>query len=131
MRVAWLITTLVLVSSACVSTRDGVQVSAEYNTITYEEIEQAMQRRPLQNAYELIEFLRPKYLVPRIQNTVNQGAIRKAPVVYVNNVRFGSVDELYNISIGQIVEIHYLKSNEATHRFGIGHEGGAIIISTR
>ncbi len=117
--------------AGCSMTRNEVPVTAEYNTITYDEIVEAMSKRPMQNAYELIEFLRPKYLVPRIQTTVNQGAIRRDPVVYLNNVRYGTTDELYNISIGQIAEIHYLKSSEATHRFGIGHEGGAIIISTR
>ncbi len=126
---------LMVVLAACAgSKKTGSQGSGQgldYNTITHEEIVKALAQRPIQNVFELIEFLRPRYLTPRIQNTVTQGAIRKEPVVYLNNARFGGIGELYNINILQVEEIHYLKSYEATQRFGIGHAGGAIIISTR
>ncbi len=122
---------LAMLAIACAGQAPEVPVKADYNTITFEEIQAALQKRPLQNAFELIEYLRPKYFMPRMQTTVNQGVMQREPIVYLNNVRFGKISELYNISILQIHEIVYLKSNEATQRFGIGHEGGAIIISTR
>ena len=57
--------------------------------------------------------------------------MQSEPVVYMNNSRFGRIPELYNIDYRQIAEIKYLRSTEATQRFGMGHEGGAILISTR
>ncbi len=122
---------LALAVAGCAGQAPEVPVKADYNRITFDEIQLALEKRPLQNAYELIEYLRPKYFMPRMQTTVNQGVMMREPIVYLNNVRFGKISELYNINILQIHEIVYLKSNEATQRFGIGHEGGAILISTR
>ncbi|MDQ7064512.1 MAG: hypothetical protein Q9P90_09700 [candidate division KSB1 bacterium] len=122
---------LTALAMGCAGQVPEIPVKADYNTITFEEIQAALEKRPLQNAFELIEYLRPKYFMPRMQTTVNQGVMQREPIVYLNNVRFGKISELYNINILQIHEIVYLKSNEATQRFGIGHEGGAIIISTR
>ncbi len=120
-----------LLVAACAGQKPEVPVKAHYYMITHEEIQEALQKRPMQSAFELIEFLRPKYFIPRMQTTVNQGVIRKEPVVYLNNIRLGGLSELNNINILQIEEVRYLKSSEATSRFGTGHEGGAILISTR
>jgi hypothetical protein len=127
----WVPVAIVLLFTACAGQRVEVPVTADYNTITYEEIVEALKKRPMRSAYELIEYLRPKYLLPRMQTTVNQGVMRRQPVVYLNNVRFGTLNELTNINILQIHTIYYLKSTEATNRLGAGHEGGAILISTR
>ncbi len=127
----WSAVVIVLLFAACAGRRLEIPVTADYNTITQEEIIEALKKRPMRSAYELIEFLRPKYLLPRMQTTVNQGVIRREPIVYLNNIRLGTLDELNNIDILQIHEIRYLKSTDATTRLGAGHEGGAILISTR
>lgn len=115
--------------SASASRQD--QEGGNYNVVDDEEIDLALEKRPLQNAHELIEYLRPRYLTPRAQQTVSQGVIRAEPIVYVNGVRLGMLDELYNISAVGISKISYLRGKEAAHRYGMGHEGGAILISTR
>lgn len=131
----WLLSCLVLSLLAVLSCaglqKQREEEASDFYTITYEEVQAAAEKKPMISAYDVIEFLRPRYLTPRIQNSVTQGAIRKDPVVYINNVRVGGTNELRNIDIGIIVSIHYLKAPEATQRFGMGHEGGAIQISTR
>lgn len=118
--------------AACSGTSKGVgDNSSDYYHISQAEITEAAEKKPMHNAYEVIEFLRPKYLIPRTQSSVSRGVIQAEPIVYMNNVRFGTISELYNIYYEQITEIKYLKSREASHRFGFGHEGGAILISTR
>ncbi|MCA9741317.1 MAG: hypothetical protein H6695_02975 [Deferribacteres bacterium] len=117
--------------AACGGTSKGAADSTtSYYVISKQEIEAAVEKKPMQNAYEIIEFLRPKYLSPRTQSSISRGVIQAEPVVYLNNARFGTINELYNISYEQITEIKYLKGREANHRFGFGHEGGAILIST-
>lgn len=123
---------LAITMAACSGTSKGVaDNSSDYYHITQVEITEAAKKKPIQNAYEVIEFLRPKYLAPRTQSSISRGVIQAEPIVYLNNVRFGTISELYNIYYEQITEIKYLKGREANHRFGFGHEGGAILISTR
>ena len=121
---------LPLLSCTSASTRPD-QNPGGYYVISQAEILDAAEKRPIENAYELIEFLRPRYFRSRPQQSVSRGVIQSEPVVYMNNSRFGRIQELYNINYRQIAEIKYLRSTEATQRFGMGHEGGAILISTR
>lgn len=120
-----------LVLMACHTLKGRAPHAGESNVITEAEIKAALAQRPLDNVWELISFLRPKFLSPRAQPSVNQGVVQVDPVVYLNNTRYGELAELQNIGAGQVVRIEYLKSSEATYRLGIGHEGGAILISTR
>ncbi|MCZ6819785.1 MAG: hypothetical protein O7G31_09895 [Calditrichaeota bacterium] len=122
---------IILSLLSCTSSTRSDQNSGGYYVIRKAEILAAAKKRPIQNAYELIEFLRPRYLRSRPQPSVSRGVIQSEPVVYMNNSRFGRIPELYNIDYRQIAEIKYLRSTEATQRFGMGHEGGAILISTR
>lgn len=124
-----LVTCVVL--SACGSAKRQGPHAGESNIITETEIKEALEKRPILNALELITYLRPKYLAPRTQPSVNRGIIQVEPVVYINNSRFGQIAELQNIGAQQIVKIEYLKGTEATYRLGLGHEGGAILVSTR
>ncbi len=121
---------LPLLSCTSSSSRSD-QNSSGYDVISEEEILEAVEKRPIQNAYELIEFLRPRYFRSRPQQSLSRGVLQSEPIVYLNNSRFGRIRELYNINYRQIAEIKYLRSSEATQRFGMGHEGGAILISTR
>ncbi len=120
-----------LLLMTCHTVRNRPPHAGDFNIITEAEIKAALARRPMDNVLELVSYLRPKFLSPRAQPSVNQGLIQVEPVVYLNNTRYGDLDELQNIGAGQVVRIEYLKSSEATYRLGIGHEGGAILVSTR
>ncbi len=115
----------------CNGTTTGVRNHSPASALSKSEIHYALQQRPLDSAYEVIQFLRPHYLMPRTLHTVTQGTIRVTPKVYLNNSLFGDITELHNIGPKQIAAVEYLKSYEATTRLGIGHEGGAILVYTQ
>ena len=52
------------------------------------------------------------------------------PVLYIDEVRQESVDEMENVRVGAIVEIRLLTGNVAAGRYGAGHEAGAIMLKT-
>ena len=57
-----------------------------------------------------------------------QSAGRAGPVLYVDEVKQESLEELRNIKPIEIAEIHYLTGNIAAGRYGAGHESGAILL---
>lgn len=52
------------------------------------------------------------------------------PVLYIDEVKQESVDEMENVRVGAIVEIRFLTGNLAAGRYGAGHEAGAILLKT-
>ncbi len=100
------------------------------NVIRAEEIQQSLANVPLRTAYDVIQYLRPQFL--RQRGTTSGTASGPAmPVVYVNGMRYGGVRSLKNIFTEQVLEIRYLSPSDATTRFGIGHTGGAILVTTK
>ncbi len=73
-------------------------------------------------AYDAVARLRPGYLRP---------SGRQSRVVYMNTHVVGGVEALRDIPAFRVREIRYLSPREATDRLGSGHEGGAIIVTTR
>ena len=73
-------------------------------------------------AYELVQQLRPSWLVTRGGNM---------PIAYLDGVRYGAVEDLRTVGVDRIREVRFLDSREATTRFGTGHTGGAIEVLTR
>ncbi len=55
---------------------------------------------------------------------------KSGPVVYVDDVKQAEVDDLKNIRMAEIAEIRYLNGNDASGRYGAGHESGAILLKT-
>ena len=122
---------LIVVASACVSSGGGAVPIQNQNVISTEEITQSAAA----NAYDLIQRLRPNYLRTR-------GAVHGTPdkanklepvdvVVYLNDNRLGTSDQLRQISTMDIREIRYFSSSEATTKWGTGHSAGAIQVVTR
>ncbi len=82
------------------------------------------------DAYGVVRLLRPRWLRARIQAT--PGNPRPVyPVVYVDRLRYGSLESLYGISTNIIERIEYLNALDATTFFGTGHMGGIIQVITR
>jgi hypothetical protein len=82
-----------------------------------------------QNALTIVQRFRPRWLSPRTQGTIANPQPSFAEV-YVDDVRFGPIDALYRIDGTQIERIEYLSGLDATTRFGVGHDGGAIMVWT-
>ena len=53
------------------------------------------------------------------------------PRVYVDEVSYGSVSTLSNLNALQIKEIRFVSAQNATTRWGTGHTGGVILVTTK
>ncbi len=52
------------------------------------------------------------------------------PVLYVDDVKQPNMDEMKSFPVSQVIEMRYMTGNDASGRYGAGHEGGAILIKT-
>lgn len=66
----------------------------------------------------------------RDQMMAEDGKKEGGPVLYVDDVKQPSIDELRNIRVAEISEIRYMTGNDATGRYGDGHQSGAILLKT-
>lgn len=115
---------------SCGGSSKGIKQGRNSNVITAEEIEQSSVTKTARNAYDVIKYLRPQFLKVR-GTTSTRSTGSTTPVVYFDNIRFGSINELQNIMVQQIGKIQYLNPGDATFRFGGDHTGGAILITSR
>ena len=82
----------------------------------------------LPTAFDVVERLRPHFLRPRGPTTLVSDT---RLVIYQDNLNLGGVDMLRQIRAAELQEIRFLSASDATTRFGTGHPGGAIIVTTR
>jgi hypothetical protein len=94
--------------------------------ITLEEIQTLPAAR---NALEVVQSLRPHFLIPRPSGSLRNPTPASIKV-YVDGVPRGTTSALTQIPATLLVEIHYLRGPDATTRFGINHESGAILVKT-
>jgi hypothetical protein len=81
------------------------------------------------NVWEAVVRLRPAFL--RDQERRSMRSADPRPTVRVDNVDFGTLDALKQISVGEVQEVRYLDASEATARFGTGTGRAVILIVTR
>ncbi|HEU5208265.1 MAG TPA: TonB-dependent receptor plug domain-containing protein [Longimicrobiales bacterium] len=116
---------LALFVGACASSGSPRSLSSR-NVITQQEIESVN----VSTAYEVVQQLRPHFLQGRGQTSI-QDPGSSMPVVYVNGVRYGSPDVLRGMRSMDLREIRFLSASDATTRYGTGHVGGVIEVTTR
>ncbi len=82
------------------------------------------------NAHELVKALRPNWLrgVGASSFKYNEVAY---PIVYVDKIKMGAMDNLASISTVNILKIEHIKGSETALRFGQGHHGGIILITLK
>lgn len=81
-------------------------------------------------AYEAVQRLRPQFLHVRGRSSImNRGADR--PIVYLDENRLGDVDALRRIPAREVLQIRWLDGRDASTRYGMGHGGGAFVVTTR
>lgn len=116
----------VLLLSACATTGSGEAERNSRTEITRAEIVET----DVRTAYELVERLRPQWLVPRGRpsfNTPNLGIL-----VYQESHRMGGVEILRQIPVEDIYTVTYLDGPTASSTLpgiGSGHVAGAIVLS--
>ena len=116
---------LTLVFYACAAASGGGSGGSS-SVITAEEIEPLT----VTTAYEVVQRLRPQWLNRRSTPTMANpdGA---EPVVYLDGMRAGDLDELRRIRAERVTRMEYMRPSDATSRFGTNHTGGAILVTTR
>lgn len=115
---------LALGATGCASGGGGGSArpaGATSNRIVLEEIQALGQVSGLQ----AIERLRPRWLQSRA------GIGGDPPVLYVDGARRGSLGDLSSLRAADIEQMEYMSGSDATTRFGTGHGGGAIMVTSR
>lgn len=116
---------LALVSAGCASSGSRAP-KRDRNLITSDEITKSNAT----NAREAIERLRPAFLTTHGSISI-QDPTPPTPIVYLDGIKYGDIRALETIPALTILTIQYLPSIEAGMRFGLGHEGGAILVATK
>jgi hypothetical protein len=75
------------------------------------------------DALQAVQRLRSRWVQTR-------GAGGDAAVLYVDGTRRGSADELRFIRVADIQMMEFLSAGDATTRYGTGHMGGAILVTS-
>ena len=122
---SFLLVGLLVATTACSST-GGTRTGGSGNVITRGEIVAV----PDRSAYSLVRLLRPRWLEARVMATPSNPTPAYAHV-YVDNLPYGPLESLYDISTNMIDQINYLSSLDATTRYGTGFMGGIIHVHTR
>ncbi len=99
------------------------------NLITAEEIKERAPTTP--NAQDIIQQLRPQWLRPR-RGVQASGELYTRPQlqVYLDGIRQQGADVLRTVLREGIAEIRFLNGIDATGRFGLDHEMGAVMVTT-
>ena len=123
---------IVVMASACVITAcaSGPRnpTSLDPNKISTAEIEEA-QRHGLNNAYDLIQRARPRWLQIRTERSLR---LETTILVYQNDTRLGGIEVLRGMPLTGVSGMRYLDSAQAGLLPGAGsaHVEGAIVIAT-
>ena len=79
--------------------------------------------------YDHIRRVQPQWLSPRGPTTLAQA--EREVVVYRDGVRVGGVSTLQEITTDIVESVRYLSGPEASGRYGLDHQHGAILVTTR
>jgi len=104
----------------------GTRTARDVNVITRQELEAAV----AQNAYDVIQNLRPSYLRTRGTQSLDP-TVRTQAWVYLDGQRYGDIATLRSMTVDAIEEIRYLNPSLATTKYGVNHTAGAIEVTTR
>jgi hypothetical protein len=111
--------------TACVPARSSLGGTSS-DLITRSQIESLEDR----TAFDVVQLLQPRWLTARMRGTLGNPTPVYAQV-YVDGLRYGPLESLYQIPTNTIERIEYLGSLDATTLYGTGHMGGAIRVVTR
>ena len=125
MRTQALVLTVTLALFACSSGPTSSGSRANRNLISTEEIAE----QPITTAYDLVQRLRPGWLRNRGPSSIAGGG-PSLPLVYIDEVRSGSLEALNRVSTQIIREIQFINGRDATTKWGLDHGGGVIMVLT-
>ena len=118
----------ILAIPASLAAQDSAQkppkIKRNPDLITQQEIEATSDATD--TGLQLVQQLRPNWL--RQRGTASIRSTTPPVQVYVSGVKRGGPSSLDDISRQSIKEIQHLNGNDASSRFGMGHESGAILV---
>jgi hypothetical protein len=134
MRAGLVVAALVMAISSGCATAGSASSGTSKGTRSQDVIAEAeitSRAREATTALQVIEQLRPQMLRGRgVSSPSDVSGEATLPRVYVDEVSYGNLSTLSNVSAGQIKEIRFLNSRDATTRWGTGHMGGVILVTT-
>lgn len=126
---ALLLAALLLTTPGCAGTRNNRSAAESPRSDVIDAAE--ISKTSALNAYDAVRLLRPAFFTGRGPSTLLQPrASSVAPVIYLDNQRFGDASSLRNIPVDGIVEIRFIGASEAQMRWGMDHPAGAILVLT-
>lgn len=123
---ALLLGSLALGAAACASGGERAE-RTDRDVLTQEEIQAEGDR--IRTALEAVEQLRPQFLRIRPAGTI-MGRQADPVRVYVDGVHWGEARTLAQLRVEEVVEIRYVRPQDAQTRFGLDHSSGAIEVRT-
>ena len=122
-RAPLLLLALLAIAAACSANASGARATRS-DTITVDDLRAAN----AVNVFDAVRTIRPNWLRARSPNSLqNQGQVQ----VYFDDTRIGGVDALRSIPTQGIAYIRWFDPISASSRWGLDHEQGAIVVSTR
>lgn len=123
----------ILLSSVAAHSLQAQKPRGDRNRVTTTELAEAPAAAT--NAYDLIRAMRPQWLTPPIgrtssSNVMGDGGGAKDIVLYIDDTKQPSLDDLRTIKSATIVEMRFLDQNRALQLRGPGHEMGVIEVTT-
>lgn len=122
----------------------------ERNRISREELVEAADRFP--DLYDAIRSLRAHFLAPNNRGVRTTGvgergagssglsggsygsggsnAANALAVLYIDGRRSGDLNVIKGLKTREVEEVRYLTPTEAGQEYGLGHEGGAVLIKS-
>ena len=92
--------------------------------------EEELAKSNARNGLQAVEMLRPDWLRSRGTTSIRETTSAQV-VVYVNEQRLGGPEALEGIAVSAIKSLRHMSASEATNRWGTGHTGGVISVTTR
>ena len=80
------------------------------------------------NLFDVIQALRSNWLRPKTAGDFGKSDVLQ---VYLDNQRVGGMEELRNIAPLSVLSVRYFDPIQASARWGLGHNGGAIYVLTQ
>jgi hypothetical protein len=120
-------TSLLFFIAACAgSPRSGTPTSSSRTVLSTEE----MQKAGYPDVYTTIQTLRPQWLQLRGSTRFRSNPAPQIKV-YLDGSLLGGPEFMKQITTKSIFDARYLDGIEASQRWGLDHDMGAIVITTR
>lgn len=105
---------------------EAVAQKRDRDKITREEILNSSQKE--RDLLVVIRGLRPHFVAPP-RGVRSMGGRTGAAVLYVNGNKMGDLSMLRQILATDVFEVRYMDPSKAENEFGIGHSGGAVLVT--